>query len=168
VASPDRDRAVALSLQLAQAHQELRRRIQTLKAGLGRRRLDDDVLVTHCLAFCAALTAHHRGEDEGLFAELVRERPDLARTVSSLVEDHKMIETILLRVAALADEAVRSPAATLDAISFELDGLMAIMESHFNYEERAIGAALDAGVPDTGCPARPNRSRRLGASARYR
>jgi len=28
--------------------------------------------------------------------------------------------------------------------------LAAIMESHFAYEEREIGAALDGGIPDTG------------------
>jgi hypothetical protein len=150
VASHDSDRAVALSLQLAQAHQQLRSRIGALKADLGRRRLDDDVLATHCLAFCAALTTHHQGEDQGLFAALVRERPDLAGTVASLVEDHHLIETILLRVAELAEDAARSPGTGLDAVSRELDGLMAIMESHFNYEERAISRALDAGVPDTG------------------
>src|SRR5687767_3482867 len=78
VASPDR--AIALSLQLAQAHHELRRRLRTLKSDLGRRAPssgasgasgaseDDDGLVTHCLAFCAAITAHHQGEDAGMFA----------------------------------------------------------------------------------------------------
>ncbi|BCJ76484.1 hypothetical protein CS0771_60280 [Catellatospora sp. IY07-71] len=150
VASPDSDRAVAFSLQLQQAHRQLRRQVETLKADLGRRRFDDDVLVTHCLAFCAALTTHHTGEDEGLFAELLRARPDLAKTVANLVQDHEMIGTILLRVTQLADEAARSPASGLDAVGRELDGLMAIMESHFNYEERAISAALDAGVHDTG------------------
>jgi len=53
VASHDRDlsRAVALSLQLAQAHQELRRQINQIKAGLGQHQSDDDVLVTHLPGF---------------------------------------------------------------------------------------------------------------------
>jgi len=97
VASPDRDRAVAFGLQLAQAHQRLRRQIEQLKMGLGRRRLDDDMLVTRCLTFCHALTAHHRGEDTGLFAQLLRERPDLAGTIAKLVEDHDAIASILSR-----------------------------------------------------------------------
>jgi hypothetical protein len=33
-------------------------------------------------------------------------------------------------------------------IGRELDGLAAIMESHFGYEERAISEALDGGMPD--------------------
>jgi hemerythrin-like domain-containing protein len=143
MASRDHDRAIALSVQLAHAHNELRRQINVLKTGLGRRSASNDVLATHCLAFCAALTSHHVGEDSGMFAELARERPDLARTVANLVEDHEMIASIVARVAELAERATGSDSSELEAISRELDGLTAIMESHFNYEERAIGAALD-------------------------
>ncbi|MDH6705893.1 hypothetical protein P3T27_002615 [Kitasatospora sp. MAA19] len=150
MASPDGDRVVALSLQLSQAHQELRRRIGAVRAGIGQRRLDDDTLRTHCLAFCAALTAHHQGEDEGVFAHLVRERPELAGTVAKLVEDHEMIAAILARVRELADHAAESPGEGLEAIGRELDGLTAIMESHFAYEERTISKALDSAVPDSG------------------
>jgi non-ribosomal peptide synthetase component F len=150
VASHDRDRAVALSVRLAQAHQELRRQLDLLRTSIGQDALDRRTLVIHCLAFCTALTSHHRGEDAGMFADLLRARPDLAETVSKLVEDHEMIASILSRVAELAAEAAGSHGQRLDAIRLELDGLAAIMESHFGYEERAIGAALDRGVPDTG------------------
>lgn len=162
MASHDRDRAVALSLQLAQAHQELRRQIGELRTGLGQHRPDDGVLVTHCLAFCAALASHHRGEDTGMFAELLRERPDLAKTVANLVEDHEMIASILARVVELVDRATGSHGPALEAIGRELDGLAAIMESHFNYEERAISEALDAGIPDTGWSDRVFRFREGG------
>jgi hypothetical protein len=150
VASPDGDRAVALSLQLAQAHQRLRDQIAEVRAGLGHRRLSDDTLATHCLAFCDALTSHHRGEDEGMFSELVRERPDLAATVTKLIEDHAMIAEILARVRELAAKAADSVSKAADSVSEggeaigrELDGLAAIMESHFRYEERTISRALD-------------------------
>lgn len=146
MASSDRGRVVALSLQLARAHQELRHRIDRLRAGLGRDRPDGGALTAHCLAFCAALTAHHRGEDTGMFADLLRERPDLAGTVAKLVQDHEMIASILARVAELAE--LRDPEP--EAISRELDGLTAIMESHFRYEERTISAALDAGTTGAG------------------
>jgi Hemerythrin HHE cation binding domain len=100
-------------------------------------------LRAHCLAFCGALTTHHQGEDTGLFAALLRERPDLEPTIDKLVEDHGLITGILHRIAELssADPAKVGP---------ELDGLAAIMESHFRYEERALAEALDAGVPDDG------------------
>jgi Hemerythrin HHE cation binding domain len=150
VASREGDRVVALSLQLARAHGELRRQVGEIRACLGRRRLSDDVLVTHCLAFCAALASHHQGEDEGMFAQLLRERPDLAATVAKLVEDHGMIASILSRVRELADRAVDSRGPALAAIGRELDGLAAIMESHFSYEERAISDAIDDTVADTG------------------
>ncbi|MFJ4191018.1 hemerythrin domain-containing protein [Kitasatospora sp. NPDC089509] len=148
MASPVTGRTAALSLQLSQAHRELRRRLANVRTALGRSHLPDDALLTHCLAFCTALTSHHQGEDEGLFAALVRERPDLAPTVAKLVEDHGLITGILTRVRELTDEAATLPHADLAAIGRELDGLAAVMESHFRYEERAIGAALDAGVPD--------------------
>jgi hypothetical protein len=145
---------VALSLQLAQAHQALRRQIVELRAGLGQRRLSDDALVTHCLAFCDTLTSHHRGEDEGMFSQLLLGRPDLSATVANLVEDHGLIATILSRVRELADMAAGSRGG-LEAIGREIDGLAAIMESHFGYEERAISRALDDGMPDTGWSAWP-------------
>ncbi|WP_037973430.1 hemerythrin domain-containing protein [Streptomyces sp. NRRL WC-3742] len=149
------ERVLALSLQLTRTHDELRRRIRDIKAGLGRAGGIDEALRTHCLAFCSALTTHHRGEDEGLFAELLRERPDLAGTIANLVQDHTMISGILARVVELAGQAAEGRAADGQhadpaAIGRELDGLAAIMESHFRYEERALAAALDAGVPDTG------------------
>ncbi len=108
------------------------------------------MLLTHCLAFCAALTSHHQGEDTGMFDRLLHERPDLAPTIAKLVEDHGLITSILSRVGDLAAVAARSDGSALDAVGRELDGLMAIMESHFAYEERAISAALDAGVADNG------------------
>ena len=147
MASQDRDRVVALSLQLARAHDELRGRITRLRANMGER-ADDVTLVAHCLAFCAALRTHHRGEDTGMFADLLRERPDLAGTVAKLVEDHELVASILSRIAELADDATRSHGTALEAIGRELDGLAALLESHFAYEQRAIGGALDSAARD--------------------
>ncbi|GAV43944.1 hemerythrin domain-containing protein [Streptomyces acidiscabies] len=152
MASRSGDRAVALSRQLAQAHQELRRQIGEIRTGIGHRRSGDDVLLTHCLAFCTALTSHHEGEDDGMFSQLLRERPDLAATVANLVEDHGLIASILSRVRELADSATASHGPDLEAIGRELDGLAAIMESHFSYEERTISKALDAGTADPDWP----------------
>ena len=152
MASRDGDRAVALSRQLAQAHEELRRRIREIRTGPGHRRSDDDVLLTHCLAFCTALTSHHQGEDTGLFSQVLRERPDLAPTIANLVEDHGLISSILSRVSELADRAAEPRGSALEAIGRELDGLAAIMESHFRYEERTISEALDGRTADTDWP----------------
>jgi hypothetical protein len=154
VATHDRDRAVALSRQLAQAHQELRSQLADIRLNLGERHPRSGKLTTHCLAFCTALTAHHQGEDAGMFTDLLRHRPDLADTVKNLVQDHEMIASILLRVAQLArpaaDHGPEGEPADRHSIALELDGLAAIMESHFRYEERAISDALDRGTADTG------------------
>ncbi len=48
-----------------------------------------------------SLTAHHSGEDNGMFAELLRARPDLESVVANLVQDHQMIAAILSSVRAL-------------------------------------------------------------------
>lgn len=139
-------RTIAWSRQLADTHATLRARLRDLRA------LPDgsDDLLTHCLGFCSALTIHHEGEDTGLFAELVRARPDLAATVAALREDHRLVADIVATVRDLAAESAEATPDRRAAIGRELDGLAAIMESHFRYEERAIGAALDEGVEDTG------------------
>ena len=87
-----------------------------------------------------------------MFSQLLRDRPDLATTVANLVDDHDMIASILSRLRELADGAAESCGPVLEAIGWELDGLAAIMESHFSYEERKVSEALDAGVPGTGWP----------------
>jgi hypothetical protein len=158
VAFSDHDRAVAFGRQLAAAHRELRARVARLRAAIGGFETGGPgaetgvgALAAHCLAFCSALTAHHEGEDAGMFAELARARPDLAGKIDKLVEDHAMIGTILQRIADLAEQARGADRATLKTLGGELDGLAAIMESHFRFEERAVGAALDdGGVTDTG------------------
>ncbi|SDT61130.1 hemerythrin domain-containing protein [Jiangella sp. DSM 45060] len=141
-----RSRAIAWSRQLADVHMTLLDRVQELRDGSA----GSADLLTHCLSFCSALTTHHEGEDGGLFAELVRARPDLAATVAALREDHQLIGNIVEAVRDLAAESPRATPERQAAIRAELDGLAAIMESHFRYEERAIGTALDGGIEDTG------------------
>ena len=155
--SPDTGRAVAWSRQLSQAHAALRQRlhdvqagIDSVQAGIDSVQAGEDGLLTHCLAFCAALTAHHQGEDAGLFDEVLRVRPDLAAAMRKLAEDHQMIAGILTAVRDLAAETARATPERRQVISRELGGLAAIMESHFGYEERTISAAIDDQVRDTG------------------
>ena len=119
-------------------------------------------LLAHCLAFCSALSAHHQGEDAGLFAELLRVRPDLRDVVRKLAEDHQMIAGILASVGDLAHEAASATPGRREVIGRELGGLAAIMESHFGYEERAIRGAIDDGVQDTGWTTAVSNSGRSG------
>jgi hypothetical protein len=85
-----------------------------------------------------------------MFKELLDARPDLAPTIQNLIDDHAAIAAILVHLRALATRAKTISAESLPGLRRELDGLAAIAESHFGYEERAISAALDYDVPDTG------------------
>jgi hypothetical protein len=135
------DRATALSVQLTLTHQTLRERLRTLRRHLLSGSVPPSVL-EHCAGFCAALEEHHAGEDEGLFPALRREFPELVPTIDKLAEDHWLIAGILRRVGDLATRAAggADPAAVVG----ELDGLAAIMDSHFAFEERRISTAIDA------------------------
>ncbi len=149
MAANDDQRAAAFSQQLRQAHQYLREQLAGIRDELGRDQPAGTGLQVHCLAFCSALTTHHEGEDGGMFTDLLDARPDLAPVIQNLVDDHVAIAAILRQVRALAEQAKTSPAESLPKLQRELDGLAAIAESHFGYEERAVGAALD-GLRDTG------------------
>lgn len=144
------DRATVWNAQLAHAHNTLREQLHSNQVNLGATDAGGGDLLTHCLAFCSALTTHHRGEDAGLFAELLRGRPDVAPVITNLVENHQMITTILTSVRALSTEAGAATDKRLEVIGRELNLLAAILESHFGYEERAIGHALDSGILDSG------------------
>lgn len=88
--------------------------------------------------FCAALSGHHRAEDGSLFPELVRARPDLAPVVAKLTQDHNMIEHLIGELRkAVADST--DP----EVAHRHLDGIEAVMETHFKYEEKQLGAVLD-------------------------
>lgn len=144
-------RARALSIQLAQVHADLRDQLADARASLGHRQSAPPAELTHhCLAFCQSLTTHHRGEDGGLFTELVRQRPDLKPVIDKLVEDHHLISGLIDQVHALLTQGrtVETPAQRA-ALGRDLDGIAAIMASHFAYEERTISDALDHDVVDT-------------------
>lgn len=95
-------------------------------------------LLLYCHGFCVALDEHHRGEDRTLFPAIAAEHPELAPVIRALEQDHSMIAHLLggLRQA-LEREA---PPAEL---ARHLDGVGAIMESHFRYEERQLLTILE-------------------------
>lgn len=150
VATNHSQRAVAFSRQLRQAHQYLRDQLTRIRGELGQNDHMEAGLQAHCLAFCSLLTTHHVGEDDGMFRALLDARPDLATAIQNLIDDHAAIAAILLQVQTLATQAKTTPAQSLPGLRRELDGLGAIAESHFRYEERAICAALDNDVTDIG------------------
>ncbi|WP_229400334.1 hemerythrin domain-containing protein [Micromonospora okii] len=155
--SPDPgDRLATLGTQLIEVHQWLREELARLRASLepGAAPPDDAdrprSLRAHCLSFCAALTAHHTGEDGGAFRVLAEEEPRLRPVLEKLAQDHRMIDGIVRRVEELAAAPVGDDPAAAARVRAELDGLTAIVESHFGFEERTIVAALDALRADAG------------------
>ena len=125
-------RLVSYGRQLVDIHLALREQLASLRQGGAARDLR-----MHCLAFCAALTRHHLGEDGGAFVVLAERYPALRPVIEELVRDHAAVSDILRRLADL----VRTPDAA--AVHMELDGLAAVLESHFAYEERKLTAALN-------------------------
>lgn len=100
-------------------------------------------LLVWCRGFCTALTRHHTAEDAVLFPELERRHPDLADVLRRLRQDHGMIAYLVADLEHALDRTT-DPEASRDAVGRHLDGVGAIMESHFRYEERALGGVLAA------------------------
>ncbi|MBB4959670.1 hemerythrin domain-containing protein [Micromonospora polyrhachis] len=95
-------------------------------------------LLLFCHGFCTALTAHHQGEDRDLFPAIAAQHPELRETLRYLQQDHSMIAHLLAGLKAAV--ARTASAAELDQ---HLEGLAAIMESHFSYEERRLLTVLE-------------------------
>lgn len=138
---PGTGRLVAWHHEMVRVHARLREALDVVRdaASTGQAvPAPERELVLYCHGFCHALSGHHTGEDRGLFPALVRHRPDMAPVVRRLEQDHSMIEHLLhgLRDALTSGADV----ATVDR---HLEGVAAIMESHFRYEERELLGPLE-------------------------
>ncbi|MEV4822907.1 hemerythrin domain-containing protein [Micromonospora sp. NPDC049274] len=141
------DRLAAVGNQMIEIHLWLRAELARLRESLGDARPSRD-LRAHCLTFCAALGRHHTGEDAGAFRVLADEVPELRPVLANLIVDHEVVAGILERVEALLAGDAAVP---LVQVRGELDGLAALLESHFRYEEKRLVSALNAltGRPGT-------------------
>jgi len=142
------DRVAALSEQLIHVHRALGERLTSLRReaviATGPRAVDaaaSEDLLSHCLSFCTAIHTHHTGEDTQILPALRAAAPELAPVIDNLIEDHGLVAGILQQVRELLapGQNPHEPGALVR----ELDGLTAILESHFSYEERRIAKALD-------------------------
>ncbi|WP_431901227.1 hemerythrin domain-containing protein [Nonomuraea sp. bgisy101] len=139
------ERLEAFGTQLIDVHFWLREELSKLRDSLEGNTRRPRELRAHCLTFCSALERHHTGEDDTAFPALAEEFPDLRPVLEKLQQDHHLVADILRRIEALAGDAGIEPGeAEVQRVSRELDGLAAIMESHFAFEERQITAALNA------------------------
>ena len=134
-------RLVVWSQEIRQEHARLRRALAVTRTevadGMEAADLGRDLLV-FCHGFCTALDGHHRGEDSILFPAVAAAHPELRPTLHKLQQDHSMIAHLLAGLRAAVDGG--GTAAELDG---HLEGIAAIMESHFRYEERALLQVLE-------------------------
>ncbi|WP_028849897.1 hemerythrin domain-containing protein [Thermocrispum municipale] len=142
----ERARLIAWRHELSSVHHRLRDAMQVVREALDDAADAVDVhadvardLQVYCRAFCAALDGHHRGEAEALFPRLRRQRPELAEAINSLLQDHSMIDHLLGGLRKVLD----SSDSTSADVTQHLDGISAVMETHFRYEEKVLAAALD-------------------------
>ena len=134
-------RLVAWSSELRRAHSRLREALRVTRVAVrdgGDPSTAGRDLLLYCRGFCAALDAHHRGEDRSLFPTIEAAHPELSPTLRALERDHSMIDVLLTALAA----AVDGDAAPAD-LDRHLDGIEAIMQNHFAYEERQLLHVLD-------------------------
>ncbi|GGD06032.1 hemerythrin domain-containing protein [Nocardioides daphniae] len=138
----DRTRFVAWSHEMRLVHDRLRQALAVTRAAVADPTAEKGAaareLLLFCHGFCAALTAHHEGEDRALFPAIVAQHPELAETIRYLEQDHSMIAHLLTGLQAAVDRA-----AGPTELDRHLEGIAAIMESHFRYEERQLLTVLE-------------------------
>ncbi|MGC5221334.1 hemerythrin domain-containing protein [Micromonospora sp. DT81.3] len=142
------DRLIAWDAELHAVHARLRQSLAIARAAVlegdgdaapGAGALRDAAaaasadLLLYCTGFCVALDGHHRSEDAGLFPALVADHPELRPVVGKLVQDHSMLSHLLLQFRGAMESG-----ADRGALERHLEGIAAIMESHFRYEEREL------------------------------
>lgn len=137
-------RLEAFGTQLIDVHFWLREELSKLRDSLDGNAHRPRELRAHCLTFCSALERHHTGEDRTAFPVLAEEFPGLRPVLEKLQQDHHLVADILRRIETLVGDVQAEPdEVEAQRVRRELDGLAAIMESHFAFEERQITAALN-------------------------
>ncbi|KRE39407.1 cation-binding protein [Janibacter sp. Soil728] len=133
----EQTRLVAWAHELRAVHARLREALDLVRAAGEDPEVARDLLV-YCRGFCTALTRHHEGEDRHLFPAIASEHPELADTLRRLSQDHSMMSHLVGGLEAALDRD--DPP---ERVHSHLDGLGAIMESHFRFEERALLRILE-------------------------
>ncbi|MFG1673769.1 hemerythrin domain-containing protein [Micromonospora sp. NPDC049282] len=137
----EQTRLVAWSRELRSVHGRLREALRVTREALadgGSAGPATRDLLLFCHGFCAALTAHHEGEDRELFPAIAARHPELRDTLRRLRQDHSMIGHLLAGLSAAVARDVPP-----EELGRHLEGVAAIMESHFRYEERQLLTVLE-------------------------
>jgi hemerythrin-like domain-containing protein len=135
-------RLVAWSRELRRVHHRLREALALTRAALAEGTTGEAAtreLLLYCHGFCTALNGHHEGEDRTLFPAVAAAHPQLRPVLRALEQDHSMIAHLLGGLQDAVDRA--APPEELDQ---HLEGVAALMENHFRYEERQLLTVLEA------------------------
>lgn len=127
--------------ELRRVHQRLRQALQIARDSIEDGAAPDTItrdLQIFCWGFCTALDGHHTSEDRTLFPELLRRRPDLAPTIAKLKQDHSMLSYLIKGL-----EKATTEKAEPEVMLQHLDGIEAVMETHFRFEEKQLLGILD-------------------------
>lgn len=137
----EKTRLIAWSQELRAVHARLREALQVTRtavaAGVDAEAASRDLLL-YCHGFCTALDGHHRAEDRELFPAIAAQYPQLRQTLRYLRQDHSMMAHLITGMLTSVRRA-DSPA----ELDRHLEGIAAIMESHFRYEERQLLTVLE-------------------------
>lgn len=136
-------RVTAWGQEMRAVHQRLRDALdiarESIEHGEQPESLVSNDLQLFCGGFCAALSGHHTSEDATLFPLVLGAQPDLAGTVRKLKQDHSMIAHLIRGL----EQALRTGEEKAGLLR-HLDGIEAVMRTHFGFEERQLGGLLDA------------------------
>ena len=134
----EKTRLIAWSDELRAVHERLRKGLSIAQRAVVSGEAPGRDLLLFCHGFCTALTGHHEGEDRELFPAIAAAHPELRETLRKLEQDHSMIGHLISGM-----QAAIASAASPDELARHLEGIAAIMESHFRYEERQLLSVLD-------------------------
>lgn len=106
-----------------------------------------DRLGSFCGELCRGIEVHHRIEDAHLYPALRDVAAEqLGAVLDRLVDEHEVVHAVLLHLDEALLRLARPEAgpADLDHLRRAFDHLVALLESHFRYEEEQLGGALGA------------------------
>lgn len=134
-------RLPALSAEMREVHRRLRAALDLARESAELEEEADPLLgdpLLYCWSFCLALSGHHLAEDRALFPRLIAVNPAIEPVIRQLTQDHHMIDYLI-------NDFRR---ATARGVSTEeklrhLDGIEAVMLTHFRYEEKRLLPLLD-------------------------
>jgi hemerythrin-like domain-containing protein len=147
VTERDTTRLTAWSNELRRVHRRLRDALEIAQGAVAESADSAAAardLLLYCHGFCAALDGHHRGEDRTLFPAVEADHPELAPVLRALERDHAMIAHLLGALRTAVDQSAPGP-----ELAMHLDGVAAVMETHFRFEEKQLLTVLETlDLPD--------------------